>query len=420
MTSEVAILNRNAVALAADSAVTVARRKAWKTANKLFSLSPANDIGIMIYGSDDYIGHSWELIAKTFRQKIGMNTFHTVSEYAEELVKYLRSDTFAEDDLENLNVLALIDDIFDDLNDEVGEQNSKQQHDKKLAEIISDRIEYISVNFEELDCSVSKEQFRSDYSKSIAQFIEDTFKFPLSRKNKDSIDDLLYRVFCSAVKSSFSTGVVLAGYGKDQFFPELIEYQVDGKHRDFVRVWVGREENLNGKNATTSCVIPFAQSDMSQLFMEGITRNHLTFVHDTLIRVLNDKSERIIDRFIDDSDEKTTEMESQKAENEKILGEFFNEFSSYIRGEMIQPVVSVISSLPKEEMAAMAEALVEITTLRRKVDSPIETVGGPTDVVIISKGDGLVWIKRKHYFDLELNRDFLPRKRLKHGDNDAP
>jgi hypothetical protein len=36
-----------------------------------------------------------------------------------------------------------------------------------------------------------------------------------------------------------------------------------------------------------------------------------------------------------------------------------------------------------------------------------ETVGGPIDVAVISKGDGLIWIKRKHYFSPELNRQFF-------------
>ena len=36
-----------------------------------------------------------------------------------------------------------------------------------------------------------------------------------------------------------------------------------------------------------------------------------------------------------------------------------------------------------------------------------ETVGGPIDVAVISKGDGFVWIKRKHYFKPELNPHFI-------------
>jgi hypothetical protein len=34
-------------------------------------------------------------------------------------------------------------------------------------------------------------------------------------------------------------------------------------------------------------------------------------------------------------------------------------------------------------------------------------VAGPIDVAVISKGDGLVWIKRKHYFKPELNYHFF-------------
>jgi hypothetical protein len=39
--------------------------------------------------------------------------------------------------------------------------------------------------------------------------------------------------------------------------------------------------------------------------------------------------------------------------------------------------------------------------------SKYHPVGGPIDVAVISKGDGFVWIKRKHYFKPELNPGFF-------------
>jgi hypothetical protein len=36
-----------------------------------------------------------------------------------------------------------------------------------------------------------------------------------------------------------------------------------------------------------------------------------------------------------------------------------------------------------------------------------DSVGGPIDVAVISKIDGFVWIKRKHYFDPALNHQFF-------------
>lgn len=68
MTAEIAIINRQAIALAADSAVTVGRKRVWKNTNKLFSLGPANDIGVMVYNTGDFLGVSWEVIVKEFRR----------------------------------------------------------------------------------------------------------------------------------------------------------------------------------------------------------------------------------------------------------------------------------------------------------------------------------------------------------------
>ena len=73
----------------------------------------------------------------------------------------------------------------------------------------------------------------------------------------------------------------------------------------------------------------------------------------------------------------------------------------------VDPVVNTVENLPKRELAAMAESLVNITSFRQRVTPDTETVGGPIDVAVISRGDGFVWIKRKHYFRPELNHQFF-------------
>lgn len=69
--------------------------------------------------------------------------------------------------------------------------------------------------------------------------------------------------------------------------------------------------------------------------------------------------------------------------------------------------------LSKGEMADLAENLVEMTSLRNRVSlDRQETVGGATDVAVISKGDGFVWVKRKHYFDRDRNPGWALRDAL--------
>ena len=71
-----------------------------------------------------------------------------------------------------------------------------------------------------------------------------------------------------------------------------------------------------------------------------------------------------------------------------------------------KPLISSVSVLPKEELAILAESLVNLTALKQKMSMDNETVGGSIDVAVISKGDGFVWIKQKRYFNSELNPHF--------------
>lgn len=66
----------------------------------------------------------------------------------------------------------------------------------------------------------------------------------------------------------------------------------------------------------------------------------------------------------------------------------------------------MVERLPKDGLAEMAETLINLTSFKRRITSQSETVGGPTDVAIISKKDGLVWVKYKQYFEPELNLQF--------------
>ncbi len=55
-----------------------------------------------------------------------------------------------------------------------------------------------------------------------------------------------------------------------------------------------------------------------------------------------------------------------------------------------------------------------LESLKEKVTRRTQSVGGPVDVAIITKAEGLVWIKRKLYFEPNLNHRFLARSERKH------
>jgi hypothetical protein len=96
MTAEIAIMNKLAVALAADSAVsieTTAETKIYNS-NKLFMLSKYRPVGVMVYGSADLMGVPWETIIKTYRRDLRDNSFKTLEEYGINLLAYLDKNLF--------------------------------------------------------------------------------------------------------------------------------------------------------------------------------------------------------------------------------------------------------------------------------------------------------------------------------------
>ena len=71
MTAIVGVLNKHAVAIAADSAVTIGGRKVMNNANKIFALSKYHPVAIAVYGNAELVGTPWEIIIKNFRKQLG-------------------------------------------------------------------------------------------------------------------------------------------------------------------------------------------------------------------------------------------------------------------------------------------------------------------------------------------------------------
>jgi hypothetical protein len=91
MTAEIAVLNKYAVALAADSAVTIQHGKGFKIFNthKLFNLCQSSPVGIMVYENAELMSIPWETIIKGYRKHLGSTTFNTLEEYGANFIAYL-------------------------------------------------------------------------------------------------------------------------------------------------------------------------------------------------------------------------------------------------------------------------------------------------------------------------------------------
>jgi hypothetical protein len=92
MTAEVGILNKHGVALAADSAITIGQgEKIFVSANKIFTLSKYQPVGIMIYGSASLHDVPWEIIIKAYRKRLGDIQFDRLEDYCTHFITFLEN-----------------------------------------------------------------------------------------------------------------------------------------------------------------------------------------------------------------------------------------------------------------------------------------------------------------------------------------
>jgi hypothetical protein len=426
MTAEIAILNKEAVAIAADSAVTIQRgdeQKIFTSANKIFSLSFSNPIAIMIYNNATLMGIPWEVIVKLYRETHGHAEFNTLEDAANSFIDFLRSElNCIPQDVQNNWVMriaqAYYQGIKEDINKsvkkelEITQSITEEQVKQFTCQAIHKFYDFINDGSSVTEIPDDlKLEFRSEFSKKIKEAIPRVFeKLPISPKYKKMLSDIPY-LLLTKYPNSFDfrdyTGVVIAGYGKLDIFPKLRTYMINGKFSSFLKYKIDKSDTVISHN-NTATIVPFAQSDMVHTFMEGINNDLLDKMQEDIYTILKEYPKIILEKItsVTPQEKKKFLQDLQRLGREEHK-KYIKRLKDYRQKNYVSPVIAVVSSLPKDELASMAESLVSITSFKRKISMELETVGGPIDVAVISKKDGFVWIKHKHYFEKELNHHFF-------------
>lgn len=426
MTAEIAVLNKSAVALATDSAVTISSGqqtlKIFESADKLFELSTTQPIGIMIYNGMQFLGVPLEPVIKGFRKK--RDDFETVEDAANAFLHHLYTyvDEAPEEELRD-SVASVIAPIATDISttmqqavikrlnedDEIG---SIEDFREVQAKIVSDVLDAYEGRVDQLGTAQflprkdSKRQ-AALYKRLISNVVEDSVTL-LAASELDRIIGICTKVLQSNHISNNKTGLVFAGFGEKEIFPTLISFEIDSVFEAKVRAFQTEHCDID-RNGRRAFVRPFAQKEMVDRFLYGLDdrlRSDITEFSSETVRKI---SEGIIGSIEIDDDQRTELEELAKDAEDAFVkslnDDAFTSFQQRSRNE----IESMVEFMPKPELAKMAEALIDLTSIKRKVSQELETVGGPVDVAVISKNDGFVWVKRKHYFPTDLNSRYFNR-----------
>lgn len=429
MTAEVAVLNSQGVALAADSAVTLGDGKIYNSVEKLFRLSEVDPVAFMIYGNGSCCGTPWELVVKQFRELNSKVSFNTVKDYADNFINYIKNQTnLITKENRDHGIESILDDLYRSIFKKLHENIQRAleavpSHDRVIG--TDETLAFISSILDSEAQILEQQEYRLDFNAEVERSLFDDYSIRETllnpaRRNLSHIyqyvEDkclrlsILYLTRVGSIPSS--AGLVFSGYGKEEFAPTVYTLKLVGLLGDYAIA--EREQQLSHTSRMgASIIIPFAQADVVHSFISGFTPGLESDIYGWMGEAFN----FITSSFVENID--SSLINKDNGDKESIYNQLhalatqahyqfqvrFVEKIDAIRNPMVQ----MLAHLPKEEMAALAESLVQITALRRKMSNTLETVGGPVDVALVTKSDGFVWIKRKHYFERDLNYHFFQK-----------
>ena len=418
MTAVIGILNKNGITMAADSAVTVTggnQKKIYNTANKIFTLSKYHPIGIMIYNSSTFMTTPWEIIIKLYRKNLEETYFSTVEDYKNDFVKFLKDKNFfttEEAQKNNLfdfaywNLDGLKNRIINNLSDGLPEEDLKNEFKEKILADLRQNIETYDESSIILDDfkDYTIENFKIYSNEILTEVINTVFEdIPLNEDIINSMSELYFLHLRTTNFIGIETGLVFGGFGEDEIYPSITSIRIAEVFDNRLRYFDYHSDKITDSN--NGSIMPFAQTDVINMFIRGIDPE----IDNTYLSIFKKLVEKYNTTIFDILKDNQPELAAKVADLDinAITKQFSDEINNVKREKQILPTVDTVSILSKEDLAEMAESLIYLTYLKRRISSSEESVGGPIDVAIISKGDGFIWKKRKHYFDNEINKQFM-------------
>lgn len=415
MTAEIAILNKEAVALAADSAMTAGigdGRKIFATADKIFMLCANRPVGVMVYNNAQFIGVPWDTVIHEIGKQLPKGGFKTLDGYVKAFLGYFEKDAYLFPEAEQRRYFMLHIYYCCHMTRQVILKRVKGELERRgplsdrsirilVSKVVKDELsDWMRLKEHEKESSIKRntsEEMMQHYRSSIQEVVNEVFqKIPISRRARKELLEILKYFISFGQDQRLNTGVVIAGFGEREAFPSVRSFTFEGLFNGKLK-YANQANTVIGDGADAS-ILAFAQGEMVARFMEGVDPDYRKAERSFMSQLSERFPEAVVKGLRKyNAVERRVLLRKMKDKCTKIFDEYAKGMDEEIQRHFISPVTVVVAILGKSDLATLAEALVSITSIKRKFSSGSETVAEPIDVAVVSKSEGFVWIKRKRY-----------------------
>lgn len=414
MTSEIAVMNQRAVALAADSAVTLIDGGLVAVRNdqrKLFNLVEGRPIGIMFFGLADMMGHPWETLIEHYQNKVKPKPQAHVRDYAtsftgmlDNLVEFFPRERYREEYRRLLaSVFRYVFHLAQFLRDSA-EGETAEASDTAILEMAIERVwrdyQFKDDGSPRPDLSCFPKDFgrkvAADYGGQIDELIAYGFApFGLSKQAIQRLREI--GVFC-AVKDLFLedvAGLVFAGFGADERYPTVVTCFVSAVVGGIVKRAEATVNSIDGE--VRSKIRVFADSEVTNAFIRGIDFNLERRLYGGFRAMMHGLVDQVVGAF------PTADANAREGVRERFQRDFVPRYfaafhqmiAEYQQQAFINPILRVLEIAGRKELADTARELVTLNIFKKRIMAQKETVGGAVDVAVISRDGGFQWSSKQ-------------------------
>ncbi|MDD1679417.1 MAG: hypothetical protein LUO93_09595, partial [Methanomicrobiales archaeon] len=382
-------MNREAVAVAADSAVSLMGgpserpQKIFTSANKIFSLSRFHTVCIMIYNNATFMGMPWETIVDAYKKHLGKKTFGTLREYGEDLIAFLSSaEELIPRPVEEKYFISAVRNYFLFIRYLIQQRSASFLQEKgaitenDIQTIITEVIVDVHTTLD--SASYSPTLDAGYYNELLDYYGEEILKasreiyadLPVPEDLFGRLEEIAVNFFVKNLEKfdplhQEYTGVVVIGFGEKEILPGVMIYDIEGKIRGRLKYAEGEHQQITFEHG--AMIIPFAQREMVDIFLTGMDPRFEQALITTLSATFHNLPVSIIDSIDKlDATEKAELKEKFSKPSEDLVDQLEALLTNY-RGSNFTPIINVVMALPKSDLAALVESLVNLTSLKRRV-----------------------------------------------------
>lgn len=187
------------------------------------------------------------------------------------------------------------------------------------------------------------------------------------------------------LKENERTFLVFAGYGEDEAYPSIYQYEVTGINKSKLQWQLSGSANISGEQESN--IFTSGQSDIIDAIELGIQNERIGVIRKRFQTLIEDLlTQNLLDSLIGKIDYPAIRQE---------VADLIRESGK----EHLQQHLEAIKQFDLQKMACLAENLIKATELHRKITFRQEGVGGLIDLAVITREDGFQWLNRKSWYE---------------------